>query len=41
MSMVLIGSANSKSYSELAEALYLTENKELTKSVIEDFWKHL
>ena len=38
MSMVLIGSkVNSKSHSELAEALYSTENTELTQSVIEDF----
>ena len=37
MSMVLIGSkVNSKSHSELTKALYSTENKEFTKSVIED-----
>ena len=38
MTMVLIGcKVNSDSHSELVEALYSTENKEITKSVIEDF----
>ena len=38
MTMLLIGcKVNSKSHSELVEALYSTENTELTKSVLEDF----
>ena len=41
MSMLLIGcKVNSKSHSELVEALYSTENKELTKSVFEDFLRN-
>ena len=38
MTMVLIGcKVYSDSHSELVEALYSTENKEITKYVIEDF----